>query len=62
MWGPTGLTQAQLDRALKDIETAMKARGAAMNLIRARTLPTAAKENAGAGLYLGRAMHAWLFD
>ena len=71
VWGPSGLSQAQLDRALKEVEAAMEARGAALNLIRARALPTAAKEAAGAPpgarrarvwalRQAGRARGAWL--
>lgn len=48
LWGSGGLTKAQLDRVLRDMEAAMRASGAALNVIRTRPLPTAAKENAGA--------------
>ena len=48
VWGPEGLTQAQLDRALQQVTAGMERQGIAASIIRTRALPNASKEDAGA--------------
>ena len=48
VWGPEGLTQAQLDRALQQVTAGMERQGIAASVIRTRALPNASKEDAGA--------------
>ena len=52
VWGPEGLTQAQLDRALQQVTTGMERQGIAASIIRTRALPNASKEDAGVALDL----------
>ena len=47
IWGPAGLTQAQMDRAQQQLGAAMERQAIAISIIRTRTLPGAGKEDAG---------------
>ena len=47
VWGPEGLTQAQLERALQQLTAGMERQGIAASVIRTRALPNAGKEDAG---------------
>ena len=49
VWGPEGLTQAQLERALQQLTAGMERQGIAASVIRTRALPNAGKEDAGEG-------------